>query len=83
MQTSWTGIFGAVATLEAIVLAWWAEKIYQIWSRLYLFIATRWPWCVANVEVEEEANNVQVAPKRSRRQPAIDARDACYKLLMF
>ena len=83
MQTSWTGIFGAVATLEAIVLAWWAEKIYQIWSRLYLFIATRWPWCVANAEVEEEANNVQVAPKRSRRQPAIDARDACYKLLMF
>ena len=83
LQTSWTGIFGAVATLEAIVLAWWAEKIYQIWSRLYLFIATRWPWGVAAV-AEEEAKDVQVAPKRSRRQPAIDdARDACYNLLMF
>ena len=84
LQTSWTGIFGAVATLEAIVLGWWAEKIYQIWSRLYLFIATRWPWGGAVAVAEEEANNVQVAPKRSRRQPAIDdARDACYNLLMF
>ena len=83
LQTSWTAFFGAVASLEALVLVWWAEKIYQVWSRLYLFIATRWPWGVTVGEEEEEANNVQVAPKRSRRQPAIDTRDACYKLLMF
>ena len=81
LQTSWTGIFGAVATLEGLVLAWWAEKIYQIWSRLYLFIATRWPWGVA--VGEEEAKDFPVAPKRTRRQPAIDARDACYNLLML
>ena len=79
MQTSWTAFFGAVASLEALVLIWWAEKIYKIWSRLYLFIATRWPWRTA-IE-EEEAKAVQVAPKRTRRQPAIDARDACYNLL--
>ena len=83
MQTSWTAFFGAVAALEGLVLMWWSEKIYKVWSGLYLYIATRWPWGVAAV-AEEEANNVQVAPKRSRRQPAIDdARDACYNLLMF
>ena len=83
MQASWTGIFGAVAALEGLVLAWWAEKIYKVWSGLYLYIATRWPWCVtAAAEVEEKAEATQVAPKRSRRQrqPAINARDACYKL---
>ena len=81
MQTSWTAFFGAVASLEALVLIWWAEKIYKVWSRLYLFIATRWPWRTA-IE-EEEAKAVQVAPKRTRRQPAIDARDACYNLFVF
>ena len=80
MQTSWTGIFGAVASLEALVLVWWAEKIYQVWSRTFLFVATRWPWCVAGAEAEEKVEATPVAPKRSRRQPAIDARDACYKL---
>ena len=80
MQTSWTGIFGAVASLEALVLAWWAEKIYQVWSRTFLFVATRWPWCVANAEVEEKVEATPVAPKRARRQPAINARDVCYKL---
>ena len=84
MQTSWTAFFGAVAALEGLVLVWWSEKIYQFWSRLYLFIATRWPWGVTVGEEEEEAKDVQVAPKRSRRQPAIDnGRDACYNLLMF
>ena len=60
---------------------WWSEKIYKIWSRLYLFIVTRWPWCVTTaIEVEEKAEATPVAPKRSRRQPAINARDACYNL---
>ena len=82
LQTSWTGILGAVAALEGIVLVWCAEKIYKVWSRLYLYIATRWPWGVTGTGVEEEAAT-PVAPKRSRRQPAIDARDVCYNLLMF
>ena len=80
MQISWTGIFGAVAALEGLVLVWWAEKIYQVWSRLYLFIATRWPWGVTVDEEEEEAKATPVAPKRARRQPAINARDVCYNL---
>ena len=79
MQTSWTAFFGAVAALEGLVLVWWSEKIYKVWSGLYLYIATRWPWGVtAGTGIEEEAAT-PVAPKRSRRQPAIDARDVCYK----
>ena len=78
LQTSWTAFFGALAALESIVLVWWSEKIYKVWSRLYLFIVTRWPWSVT-AGVEEEAAT-PVAPKRSRRQPAIDARDVCYNL---
>ena len=70
-----------MAALEAFVLIWWAEKIYKVWSRSFLFIATRWPWCVTTgAEVEEKAEATPVAPKRSRSQPAINARDACYKL---
>ena len=72
-----------MAALESFVLVWWSEKIYKVWSRSFLFVATRWPWCVtAAAEVEEKAEATQVAPKRSRRQrqPAINARDACYKL---
>ena len=80
MQTSWTAIFGAVAALEGLVLVWWAEKIYKVWSGLYLYIATRWPWGATVAEEEEEAKATPVAPKRSRRQPAINARDACYNL---
>jgi len=77
LQTSWTAFFGAVASLEALVLAWWAEKIHKVWSRVYLFIVTRWPWgTVDDAEVEP----APVAPKRARRQPAIDARDVCYNL---
>ena len=78
MQTSWTAFFGAVASLEALVLVWWSEKIYKVWSRLYLFIVTRWPWGVTATSEEEAAT--PVAPKKSRRQPAIDARDVCYNL---
>ena len=77
MQTSWTAFFGAVASLEALVLVWWSEKIYKIWSRLYLFIVTRWPW--GNVD-DAEVEPAPVAPKRAQRQPAIDARDVCYNL---
>ena len=76
LQTSWTAIFGAVAALEAIVLAWWAEKLYQVWSRLYSFVtAIRLPW-LPKTEVEGEVE-VQVQPKRAsrHRQAAIDARN--------
>ena len=76
LQTSWTAFFGAVAALEGIVLVWWSEKIYKVWSRLYLFIVTRLPWGNADAEVEP----APVAPKRAQRQPAIDARDVCYNL---
>ena len=77
LQTSWTAFFGAVASLEALVLVWWAEKIHKVWSRLYLFVVTRLPWGTIDVEEVEPA---PVAPKRARRQPAIDARDVCYNL---
>ena len=75
LQTSWTAIFGAMSVLEAIVLAWWAEKLYKVWSRLYCFVvAIRLPWQArAVVEPEVEA---EVQPKRGRhRQAAIDARN--------
>ena len=80
MQTSWTAFFGAVAALEGLVLMWWSEKIYKVWSGLYLYIATRWPWGVTGGTGIEEEAATPVAPKRSRRQPAIDARDVCYNL---
>ena len=73
LQTSWTAIFGSVAILEAIVLAWWAQKLYQVWSRLLSFVmAIHWPWQATNgVEVKDE-----VQPKQVRhRQAAIDARN--------
>ena len=74
LQTSWTAIFGAMSVLEAIVLAWWAEKLYQVWSRLYCFVvAIRLPW-QARVVVEAEVEVTR--PKRVRhRQAAIDARN--------
>ena len=73
MQTSWTGIFGAVASLEALVLVWWAEKLYKAWSRLYFYVtAIRLPW---QPKIEVEAEDV-TRPKRVRhRQAAIDARN--------
>ena len=63
-----------MSVLEAIVLAWWAEKLYQVWSRLYCFVvAIRLPWQArAVVEAEVEVTR----PKRVRhRQAAIDARN--------
>ena len=74
LQTSWTAIFGAVAALEGIVLAWGAQKFYQVWSRLYHFVAAiRLPW-QARTEVEGEVEVTR--PKRVRhRQAAIDARN--------
>ena len=82
LQTSWTAICGAVAFFEGLVLAWWAEKLHHVWSRLYYFVMTiQWPWHV-RTEVEADNDNVDAAdatsvvPKRvGRRQPAIDARD--------
>ena len=85
LQTSWTALCGAVAVLEALVLAWWAEKLYQVWSRLYSFVvAIRLPWQArTEVEAVAEATPVAVTPKRSRRQQPVDARDVCYNLLML
>ena len=83
MQTSWTAFFGAVAALEGLVLVWWSEKIYKVWSGLYLYIATRWPWGVTGGTGIEEEAATPVAPKRSRRQQPADARDVCYNLLML
>jgi len=75
LQTSWTAIFGSVAFIEALVLAWGAQKFYQVWSRLFLFVMTvRLPW-QARSEVEADVE-VEVQPKRGRhRQAAIDARN--------
>ena len=74
LQTSWTAIFGSVAFLEALVLAWWAEKLYQVWSRLYSFVRVRLPW-QPKTEVEAKVE-AEVQPKRGRhRQAAIDARN--------
>ena len=84
MQTSWTAIFGAVAALESIILAWGAQKFYHAWSRLFAaIVAIKWPCQVQVVQEEKvEADAIPVAPKRvrvGRRQPAINARDDCYK----
>ena len=66
-----------MAFIEALVLAWGAQKFYQVWSRLYGFVTVRLPWQskIEEVEVEDEAEATPVAPKRARRQPAIDARN--------
>ena len=75
LQTSWTAFFGVLATVEGIVLAWCAEKMYKVWSRLYLFMVTRWPWG-SKVTEGVEINPVEAPPKRGRhRQAAIDARN--------
>ena len=60
-----------------------SEKIYKVWSGLYLYIATRWPWGVTGGTGIEEEAATPVAPKRSRRQQPADARDVCYNLLML
>ena len=73
LQTSWTAIFGSVAVLEALVLAWWAEKLYQVWTKAYAFVRVRLPW-QARAEVQAEVEVTR--PKRVRhRQAAIDARN--------
>ena len=63
------------------MLAWWAQKLYQVWSRLYgIVVAIRLPWQAKN-EVDatdgiEAKADVEVQPKRGRyRQAAIDARN--------
>ena len=68
-----------MAILEGLVLAWWAETIYKVWSRTYSFVRARLPWrpkteVEADVDAEVDA---EVQPKRvSRpRQAAIDARN--------
>ena len=78
MQTSWTAVFASLAILEGLVIAWGAQRFYQAWSRLYGFVTVRLPWQSKTEEVEVEDDEVEpasVAPKRARRQPAIDARN--------
>ena len=78
LQMPWTAFFGAAAILEGLVIAWGAQRFYQAWSRLYGFVTVRLPWQSKTEEVEVEDNEVEpasVAPKRARRQPAIDARN--------
>ena len=78
LQMPWTAFFGAAAILEGLVIAWGAQRFYQAWSRLYGFVTVRLPWQSKTEEVEVEDDEVEpasVAPKRARRQPAIDARN--------
>ena len=76
LQMPWTAFFGAVAILEGLVIGWGAQRFYQVWSRLYVYVmAIRLPWQARN-EVEIEAEATPVAPKRNQRQSTIDARDA-------
>ena len=78
LQMPWTAFFGAAAILEGLVMAWGAQRFYQAWSRLYGFVTVWLPWQSKTEEVEVEDNEVEpvsVAPKRARRQPAIDARN--------
>ena len=78
LQMPWTAFFGAAAILEGLVIAWGAQRFYQAWSRLYGFVTVRLPWQSKTEVVEVEDDKVEpasVAPKRARRQPAIDARN--------
>ena len=80
LQTSWTAIFGAIAALEGIVLAWGAQKFYHAWTRLFSFVvAIRLPWQAGNEVKTDDVAPVE-APKRPTRsrQTAIGARDVCY-----
>ena len=75
LQTSWTALFGSVAILESLVLAWWAEKLYQVWTKAFGFVVVHWPWGSKAAE-GVEINLVEAPPKRGRhRQAAIDARN--------
>ena len=68
-----------MAILEGLVIAWGPQRFYQAWSRLYSYVmAIRLPWQSKTEEVEVEDDEVEpapAAPKRARRQPAIDARN--------
>ena len=66
-----------LAAIEGIVLIWWAQKLYQVWSRLYSFVvAIRLPWQVGNDAKVDDAAPVEAPPKRGRhQQAAIDARN--------
>ena len=78
LQTSWTAIFGAIAALEGIVLAWGAQKFYHAWTRLFSFVvAIRLPWQAGNEVKTDDVAPVEARPTRSR-QTAIGARDVCY-----
>ena len=77
LQTSWTAFFGTVAVLEGLVIGWWAETIYKIWSRLFARVASiQWPWLTrSGVEKEVEVEDDEAVQKRVHRQVAIDARN--------
>ena len=79
MQTSWTAIFGAVAALESLVLAWGAQKFYRVWTRLFAaIVAIQWPFTIRRGSVESEDVPADAPKRPTRRQMAIGARDVCY-----
>ena len=74
LQTSWTAFFGAMSMLEGLVLAWWAQKFYQVWTKAYAFVRVRLPW-QARVKVEAEEVTRPKRVRQHHRQAAIDARN--------
>ena len=69
-----------MAILESLVLAWWAEKLYQVWTKAFGFVVAHWPWRSKATE-GAEITPIQSPPKRLRhRQAAIDARNEYIKL---
>ena len=70
-----------MAILEGLVLAWWAEIIYKVWSRTYSFVRVLLPW-QARTEVQAEVEVTR--PKRvQHRQAAIDARNEYMIIKLF
>ena len=53
-------------------MAWWAQKLYSIWSRLYAFVVARWPF--SNIVEGTEAVPVEKR-KSARRQAAVETRN--------
>ena len=63
--------------LEGLVLAWGAQRFYQVWTKVFGFVVAHWPWG-SKATKGVEINSAEVQPKRGRhrhRQAAIDARN--------
>ena len=65
-----------LAAIEGIVLTWWAQKLYQVWSRLYSFlVAIRLPWQASNGNVVNDAADVNPVERKNVRGPIRRPRD--------